>query len=65
MSNQISVLEFFEQFPDDDTCLEHLMEVRYGKQFECPKCKKDPIDPITGEEGEGEVGTEIKPGQPG
>lgn len=30
----------------------------------CPKCK-DPIDPITGEEGEGEVGTEIKPEQPG
>lgn len=41
MSKQISVIEFFQEFPDDDTCLEHLMNVRYGKEFECPKCKKD------------------------
>lgn len=40
MSKQISVLEFFKQFPDDDTCLEHLMTVRYGKEFTCPKCEK-------------------------
>jgi len=40
MTKQISVLEFFKQFPDDDTCLEHLMEVRYGKELECPKCQK-------------------------
>lgn len=38
---QISVLEFFKQFPDDDTCLEHLMDVRYGKEIQCPKCKKE------------------------
>lgn len=41
MSNQISVLEFFKEYPDDDACLEHLMETRYGKQFVCPKCEKD------------------------
>ena len=41
MSKQISVIEFFEQFPTDDSCLEHLMNVRFGKEFECPKCKKD------------------------
>jgi len=40
MTKQISVLEFFNQFPDDDTCLEHLMQVRYGKELECPNCKK-------------------------
>ncbi|MEX0962577.1 MAG: IS1595 family transposase [Pseudohongiellaceae bacterium] len=40
MTKQISVLEFFKQFPDDDTCLEHLMNVRYGKEFNCPKCEK-------------------------
>jgi transposase-like protein/ribosomal protein L37AE/L43A len=34
-------MEFFKQFPDDDSCLEHLMEVKYGKQFVCPKCEKD------------------------
>lgn len=32
--------EFFKRFPDNDACLEHLMEVRYGKTFECPKCTK-------------------------
>ncbi len=41
MSNKFSVLEFFKQFPDDDACLEHLMETRYGKQLVCPKCEKD------------------------
>lgn len=40
MSKPISVLEFFKQYPDDDTCLEHLMDVRYGKQLDCPKCEK-------------------------
>lgn len=40
MSKQISVLEFFKQFPDDDTCLEHLMQVRFGREFDCPKCEK-------------------------
>lgn len=40
MTKQISVLDFFKQFPDDDSCLEHLMSVRFGKEFQCPKCKK-------------------------
>lgn len=37
----LSVLEFFKQFPDDDFCLEHLMEVRYGLRHKCAKCGKD------------------------
>lgn len=40
MSKQISVLDFFKQFPDDESCLDHLMQVRYGRELECPKCKK-------------------------
>ncbi|MAM69981.1 MAG: IS1595 family transposase [Gammaproteobacteria bacterium] len=42
MSKPLSVLQFFKQFPDDDTCLEHLMTVRYGKdrKLACPKCEK-------------------------
>ncbi|MBO6949753.1 MAG: IS1595 family transposase [Rhodospirillales bacterium] len=35
-----SVLQFFERFPTDDACLEHLWTVRYGDQTECPKCEK-------------------------
>jgi len=39
MSKQ-TVRDFFIQFPDDDTCLQHLFNVRYGKSHECPKCEK-------------------------
>jgi transposase len=38
MINQINVLEFLKQFPDDDTCLEHLMYTRYRRSIDCPKC---------------------------
>jgi transposase len=33
-----SVREFFEQFPTDDACLEHLMGLRYGLRRPCDKC---------------------------
>jgi transposase len=33
-----SVREFFERFPSDDACLEHVMQVRYGLRHPCDKC---------------------------
>jgi len=36
----MTVKEFFKKFPDDDACLEHLMAVRFGKEFTCPKCER-------------------------
>jgi len=33
-----SVLKFMEQFPSDNACLEHLFEIRYGKDAGCPRC---------------------------
>ena len=33
-----TVHEFFQRFPDDDTCLDHLMKVRYGESLDCPGC---------------------------
>jgi predicted RNA-binding Zn-ribbon protein involved in translation (DUF1610 family) len=33
--------DFDRQFPDDDACLEHLMLVRYGRRFPCPKCARE------------------------
>jgi len=33
-----SVREFFERFPSDDACLEHVMAVRYGLRHTCGKC---------------------------
>ena len=31
---------FNRQFPDDDSCLEHLMRVRYGARVTCLGCQK-------------------------
>lgn len=36
----LTLKQFMTRFPDDDACLEHLMRVRYGEHFECPKCLK-------------------------
>jgi transposase len=36
-----SVRGFFERFQNDDVCLEHVMEVRYGLRHVCEKCGKD------------------------
>ncbi|MGE0667678.1 MAG: IS1595 family transposase [Sphingomonadales bacterium] len=33
-----SVREFFQRFPTDDACLEHIMAVRYGLRHTCGKC---------------------------
>src|SRR5690606_23931736 len=33
-----TIQQFFKQFPSDDACLEHLMNVRYGLEGDCPKC---------------------------
>jgi transposase len=35
-----TVRQFFQQFPTDQACLDHIMLVRYGKKSECPKCDK-------------------------
>jgi len=41
-SPDFSVREFFQRFPDEDACLEHIMAVRFGgTRFECSVCKKD------------------------
>ena len=41
MAKGFTITEFFRRFPDDDACLDHLMQVRYGKTLECPKCGKE------------------------
>jgi transposase-like protein len=33
-----SVRQFFQRFPNDDACLEHVMTVRYGLRHTCRKC---------------------------
>lgn len=36
----LTTAAFFRLFPDDETCLNHLFEVRFGQGFECPKCER-------------------------
>lgn len=33
--------EFQARFPDEDSCLEHLMRVRYGQKHACAKCGRE------------------------
>ncbi len=35
-----TINDFFKKFPDDSSCLNHLMDVRYGESLDCPKCGK-------------------------
>ena len=37
----LSISTFNERFPDDDTCLDHLMRTRYGERLTCFKCLRD------------------------
>ena len=40
MSKLPTLKQFLARFPDDDSCIEHLMVTRYGKRHECSKCGK-------------------------
>lgn len=40
MANMFTVTDFFKRFPDDDSCLDHLMKIRFGFELDCPKCGK-------------------------
>ena len=33
-----NIAQFFKQFPDDETCLQHLFNVRFGQGHECSSC---------------------------
>jgi transposase-like protein len=35
-----TITEFMDKFPDDDACLEYLMDLRHGSHIDCPKCGK-------------------------
>jgi transposase len=34
----LTLRQFQDQFPTEDSCLDHLFQVRYGTDFNCPKC---------------------------
>ncbi len=35
-----TIQEFFKQFPNNETCLDHVMEARYGMESKCPSCER-------------------------
>ncbi len=35
-----TIAEFFKQFPDDEACLSHLFNVRYGQGHTCSSCER-------------------------
>ncbi|MEQ1889915.1 MAG: IS1595 family transposase [Alphaproteobacteria bacterium] len=41
MASQLTVKQFFTRFPDDNACLGHIMEVRYGLRHVCKACGVD------------------------
>lgn len=40
MAKPITTTQFFRLFPDDETCLTHLFNVRFGQGFACPSCER-------------------------
>ena len=40
MATGPTIQEFMAQFPDDDACLDYLMQLRHGEVIECSKCGK-------------------------
>lgn len=40
MTKPITTAQFFRKFPNDEVCLQHLFDVRFGQGFECPKCER-------------------------
>jgi transposase-like protein len=38
--NSITIREFYEAFPDDDACIQHVFDSRFGQGHVCPKCAK-------------------------
>ncbi len=39
--SDFTIIEFMSRFPDDDSCLDHLMGVRFGLSGSCPKCGRE------------------------
>ncbi len=36
----LTIRQFFKLFPDDETCLKHLFEIRFGQGYTCPSCDR-------------------------
>ena len=39
-SRAFGIAQFFERFPDEDACLEHIFACRWGDHSPCPRCEQ-------------------------
>lgn len=39
-STPFGVIQFFERFPNEEACLQHIFETRFGTHSPCPSCQK-------------------------
>ena len=39
-SKALTTRQFFKLFPNDEACLAHLFNIRFGQGFECPSCAR-------------------------
>ena len=39
-TNAPTLRQFQDRFPTEEACLDHLFQVRYGTDFNCPKCER-------------------------
>jgi transposase len=40
VKQSLTILQFHKQFPDDEACLAHIFESRFGQGHVCPKCER-------------------------
>src|SRR5947209_9772519 len=40
MAKPLTIQQFFRQFPNDETCLVHLFNSRFGQGYVCPSCER-------------------------
>ncbi len=38
MAKALTTAQFFKLYPNDEVCLQHLFDVRFGQGYECPSC---------------------------
>ncbi len=36
----LTLREFLKQYPDDETCLNHVFNSRFGQGYVCPSCNR-------------------------
>jgi transposase-like protein len=38
--DSITIREFYAQFPNDESCVQHIFDCRFGQGYKCPKCER-------------------------